>query len=280
MAGTTLTPPRIAVTGLDEDVGRSGAEPALDLDALIDSIEHGPRLAWTIAADCPCAPLHARSERADPTCERCDGYGKMYFGPEHYEPPADVGALTDLQKLILELSGGGVIKGVFARAGRRDDLYDELGKWAHGTKVISVRAENLLGFRDRLVDFDAEMPYSEVIALTHAELPVRLRYRATTVTAVHSEVARFRLGLDFDLKAGRVVWRPNRAPATNTRLSYHYRMHPTWVVESYPHVNRAYTTTSRVERIEGQIGAPMALPLQALVQLEHLPPPGAAREEA
>lgn len=258
--------------------GRKNASdfaPAVEVDDLITLIERGPRLAWSIACECPCNGPNPQTDQIDPNCPKCRGEGVFYTGPKNYVAPAEAGMLTALHELILARDDGVVIRGVISRVTRAQELFDIIGRWDRGTMQVSVRPENRIGYLDRLVNLDAVMTYAEVVTAGPVDVSLALRYPAFAVTTVQSLTERWEEDRDFAVRDGAIEWHAGRAPAEATRLSVHYTMHPTWLVWTHPHVNRVYTSTRRGSPTT-PTGTPTELPIQAAVRLEFLPVPSAA----
>lgn len=272
--------PVFGVTGLTSGHNKARRTPELlvgRVNAIIET--QGARLAWSRATTCPCQGFNDQTRHPDPTCARCHRGGVLYFGPKDYRPPSDAGKLTRLQELILEDDGAAVIRGIIQRVSQAQDFYDMVGNWVRGTMQVTVRPENKIGYYDRLVNLDAEVPFSEVVTagqdrygnVTSAS-SLRLRYRATGVNAVFTEVKRFEQGEDFELDEGVVQWISGREPLPGTRLSVHYLTHPTWLVIDHPHVLRETQQRRKIREKVSPLGSPVALPIQASVRLEFLPP--------
>jgi hypothetical protein len=270
-------PPVAGVTGSETKLTpRADFKPG-DFDHLIDA--QGARLAWTRAMRCPCRATNDQTS-LDPNCPRClKTPGWLYFGPANYQPNAFVGQLDSIQQRILAEHGAAVIRGVMTGLRQNADPSTRLGPWFSGEGAVSVRAENVLGHRDRLVDLDGEAPYNEVVEVTWsgvgaARLPVPLttRYLPLGINALFDQDGRrLEQTVDFDLsEAGDLVWRPGRAPAAGTRVGVHYLCHPAWLVNGYPHLLRRTSLLLRNLATTTPLGTPAALPISAVVQLEHL----------
>lgn len=248
--------------------------PDIEKNKLIGAIEtEGVRLAWTRAADCPCAPVNTQTQQPDPNCTLCKGLGIIYFGPTNYKPSVDVGTLSDVQKSILAVDGAAVIRGVISKATQNADLYDVLGRWTWGTMLVTVRPENKIGYFDRLVNLDAEMVFFETVTAQAGQATLPLKYHAVGVNMIRSLNRIYQEGQDFVVKNGVVSWFPSQVPQIATILSVHYLIHPSWRVTDHPHVIRETATRRKVKAIS-PLGTPTALPIQGHIRLEFLPIPG------
>ena len=275
-----LLRPSFGIIGVPDNRAhlRTGG-PELNDDSLVGALEaNSARLAWSRASICPCAGFNTQTKQPDPTCSRCQGGGVFYFGPRNYVVPAEAGELTPLQLAILARDGAAVIHGVISKASQTQNFYDVLGNWVRGSMIVTVRQENKLGYYDRLVNLDSEVVYSQIVTVTApATADIALRYLAVSVNNIQADddsgAARYEQGDDFTTVNGLIRWAPGRAPVAGTRLSVHYVIHPTWLVDDHPYVIRETQRRrdGRLPRLTPS-GNPTALPLQAAVRLEFLPP--------
>jgi hypothetical protein len=281
MTDPTQMKPVFGITKLPVDetkAATSGAE--LLSEKLITAIEaNGARLAWSRATICPCQGFNAQTRQPDPTCPKCQGGAVLYFGPKDYAPPNEAGTLDRVQELVLAKDGAAVIRGVIQRVTQVQDFYDVLGNWVRGTMQVTVRPENKLGYYDRLVNLDSEVPYSELVVqgfdkngnVISSTSALPLRYLATGVNAIFTDAKRFEQNEDFMLEDGKIKWILGKEPLAGTRLSVHYLTHPTWLVIDHPHVLREIQRRRKVKPRLTPLGNPTPLPIQASVRLEFLP---------
>lgn len=275
MSGPASMKPVFGITSLplrQQKAASGGAE--LLSDKVIATLEaNGVRLAWSRASICPCQGFNDQTRQPDPTCSQCLGGAVLYFGPKDYVPPKEAGILTDLQRTILAKDGAAVIRGVIQRVTQAQDFYDVLGNWVRGTMQVTVRPENKIGYYDRLVNLDSEVPYSQIIVtLADPFVLVPLRYLATGVNAMFDATGlRYEQGEDFTVKDGQICWFSGKAPVVGTRLSVHYLCHPTWLVIDHPHVLREVQRRRKQNPRVSPLGNPTPLPIQASVRLEFLP---------
>lgn len=252
---------------------------ASDFERLIDA--QGARLAWARAIRCPCRPKNAQTAQPDPQCPRCNGRGWDHFGPASYAPPVAVGELDTLQQALVEQYSASVIRGVLYGASKRDEPYNTIGPWAFGKGMVTVRPDNVLAYYDRLVDLDSEIAYSEVITLTAAGRPAvveapRTRFPVLSLNRAITEsgtvIAQGNNAADLRLThTGALEWvTPAQAPRAGTRVALHYLCHAHWRVMDHPHVIRRTQTRIKVKQPTTPLGSPVALPLQAAIQLEQL----------
>lgn len=253
---------------------RASHYPDLEVEKLVGTIEaEGARLAWSRAAECPCAPVDTQLKQPDPNCTVCRGTGLVYFGPQDYVAPAEAGELDAIQEAILADSGAAVIRGVVARVVAQQNMFDVYGRWMWGAMMVTVRPENKIGYMDRLVSLDSEICYPETVLCVEGSTTIPLRYRVTGVNLLRTLTEVLLEGTDFDLIDGRVVWKAARVPNEDTYVSGHYLMHPTWIIIDHPHIVREISRRKRGVRQNTPFGTPSPLPIQAHVRLEYLPFP-------
>ncbi|MGI4850692.1 MAG: hypothetical protein ACRYGR_01960, partial [Janthinobacterium lividum] len=74
--------PQFGALGIPAHSKETGQRSDFRVDQFSININaHGYRLAWTRASICPCMPINAQTEQADPSCSLCQGNGFFYFGP-------------------------------------------------------------------------------------------------------------------------------------------------------------------------------------------------------
>lgn len=270
----TITMPDFGVTGLDGDK----SQPLrLDFDfgmglKFRDAIEErGYRLAWSRAQVCPCAGVNEQTQQHDPNCALCKGLGWIYFGPKSYVlDETKIGAMTPLQKYVASRSEGVVIRGVMTGLGQTPELFDKLGTWYSGTSQVTVRAENRLGYADKLVALDSEIVYSEVITATAPLQTLTLRYPAISVNLIRSLSTRF-IASDFELTAeGAIKWAAGKVPSAGEKIAVHYNTFPTWVVIDHPKSTRDTYVKTKRKTTTTPAGDPARLPVQAIVRYDFL----------
>ncbi len=268
-------PPVTGITGgLPELKARADLEPD-EFAKMVDADGH--RLAWARSIPCPCVPLNRQTAQPNPNCSQCSGSGEVFFGPEAYVIPDAVGELDELQKELIEHYNASVIRGLLVGAGRRDEGVDRLGRWVFGQGTVTVRCENLLAYRDRLIDLDSEMAYSERFTVKYEgrgasrrPQPLPTKYRALGLNAaIDQNGARYTQGVEIDLRPdGKMHWRS--PPAEGTLVSVHYLCHSYYRVSQIPHSSRRTQVLSKQTNPSTPHGTPTGLPVQAQVMLEHL----------
>ena len=245
------------------------AQPNLvleDLDAAIEG--QGTLFAWSRAAICPCTPVNDQTEQPDPLCPLCtSNQGFLYFGPKDYAAPVEVGSLTDLQASYVV--DAAIIRGVSAAITARTDPYDAFGNWVWGEQLLTVRKENRLGFWDRLVALNALQAYPDSAVVAAGQTTVPTRYKVHSVNLLRSFTRIFYQEEHFTVNTGVITWLPGNVPTTETRLSIHYLMHPTWTVVDHPHADRLITRRDTAE-LETPFGTPTQLPIRAKIKLQYL----------
>lgn len=239
------------------------------------AIEHkGYRLAWSRAARCPCSSP-ADTDQADPLCTLCKGRAWLYFGPPGYQiDEAVVGTLDPVQRAYLERTGACVIHGIMSSLGLRTDDTTELGPWMRDDSraMVTVRAENKLGYYDRLMNLDAEIGFTQVVEVPESGLETETRYPVRQVLLARTLDKQMFEGEHFTLVAGKIVWIASQKPAAKARVALYYLTHPTWLVVDYPNAFRATLQNKKLgKKASTPDGEPIPLPVRAHVQYEFVP---------
>lgn len=238
-------------------------------------VERSPRFVWERSLVCPCEYSDDQTQQNDPNCTLCRGGGFIWFGPNGYAVDEGlVGELTGTQRAVQARVNGAIIRGFMASAQMIRSGYDKLGTWFWGQMRVTVRAENHIGWYDRLINLDETIVFTERVVADGTAL-LNLRYPAIVVAELRSLTVRYSRGTHFDLdSSGRVAWLGGQEPDASTILAAHYECHPAWRVVSHPHVARASTTRPPLRRgIVSPPSTPQQLPLQADVRLEFEPEP-------
>lgn len=260
--------------GLLDGQKEAGQRVDFKEDKFVLAIEtKGIRLAWSRGSICPCTPNNDQTTQPDPNCTLCEGAGFLWFRPSGYAAPENAGDLDAVQTQILVDYKAVVIRGVAVSVMSEKRMYDVLGPLALGSFMISTRAENRLGYYDRLVALDSVLSYSQ-LSNTDANGLVPLRYPATCVNLLRSQAQEFIANTDFQVAdSGHVKFLPGRAPAANTKVAVHYDHHPVLIVWEHPHAFRdSLTAFKQPVKLTPQ-GNPQPLPIQSLARFEFLPFP-------
>lgn len=271
MANPITMPPVPALglpTGEKEEGQRVDFKPT-KFDLLIES--HGYRLAWTRAAECPCAPVSDSAEgQVNPNCTRCNGTGVYYFGHPGTRDTEEIGTLDNVQQAVVDNSNALVIRGVITGVQRQFTPAEPIGHWARGSMYVTVRGANMLGWYDRITALDMNIAYSETVLADGTDY-LSTRYLVTGINSVVSETTDYVADQHYEIDTGRLKWINSSAPATNTRLSIHYQCHPTFLVVEHPHVARITNKKNKTLNVITPRGDPTQLPIQALLQYEFIP---------
>lgn len=304
-----LIVPPTGVTKFSETEERLAGQVTLNgprFDRLIE--KHGGRVAWSRVTVCPCAPLNAQTRQPDPRCIECAGAGLLYFGPDHYLPPAAAGHLDPIQERILRFgpwptravrleteagaardtappSSAAIRALIFGVEEKSEIAAKPFGRWAWGQSLCTVRAENTLAYLDRITHLDVVIAYSQVVEPTDFGALIPLRYFAVGVNSVFvsppldpvpgkppARPRRMSPNGDFALDRGALYFRGGREPPAGSRLSVHFLCHPTWVVSEHPHVTREEPNALRIPSSQrlSPAGNPQRLPIRALLKLEFI----------
>lgn len=240
-------------------------------NALVDS-RMGYDLLWSRALRCSCR-ANDTTENPDPAHSLCGGTGWRYVHPHPELWPRDCNADGSVA-----WDGGEPIRGLLT--GQTSGLDPEQGGTrTPGDAELSVRPEVHLGFRDRLIQTAARMPYDQVLKrlsghVAGSTVPTgygidKLRFPIAEVLAVHTASARFRLRTDFQVSdSGTLVWLPHRGPADGEYYSIRYLHHPRWIVVDLPRSVIGYRATAKSQ---GTVADKyVELPQKAKVKLEFL----------
>ncbi len=251
---------------LPEGLKETGRRVDIRPDEFTLAIEtKGYRVAWKRSAWCPCRSANTQSDQPDPTCSLCGGTGFIFFAPAAaVVNPDKLGALNDLQASLLVDAGG--ISAIMSSFSLTDIPYDKVRRHLEGSANISVRAENVLGYYDQIVNLDALTAYFELLEADGTSTTT-FKYPTAGVNLLRSEITVFVEGTHFNLVVGVVNWTGGNAPSKGTTLSAHYLCHPTWRVVTNPHSLR---NTIVKFKTTDPVGTPTPLPVQALVKLEWL----------
>jgi len=229
---------------------------------------------------CPCGDVTGTSSlrqtgQADPNCAVCGGRSEFWAGPSSYSVPDEAGELTDVQTLIQARRGGAIIRGLLVSAEQADQHFDVIGDWRRGEMLISVRHENRIAYRDRLIAIDAQVEFNEILPMPSTSTMALEHYVVEMVHVMSvpdgaTAPVRYEEGASFVVQNGALEWLPGQSPAATTRLSIRYSAHPAWIVTTYPHAVRASIVKLRRRGTVTPLGDPQPLPIRAAILLEHL----------
>lgn len=229
---------------------------------------HGYRLAWSSAVVCPCKIPNDQIQQADPTCTLCKGSG--WFLQQPAPTPLDIdrffGPLDDLQKKILA-DHASPIMGLMSNFVTNENAWDQVRRRLEGTTSVTVRAENKLGYYDRITNLDSVIVYSQTVEMPAEGERLSLAYPAVRVNVLRTVSTVYHQDGEFVLNEGDLVWDPAEMPAPGTRLCAHYYCHPVWRVLDHPHSTRASLVKLKSSLPKGKF---VDLPVQANVRYEFL----------
>lgn len=268
----SITMPRVPVLGIPADAKEGGSRAdfrASQFDLLVET--KGYLFAWLRAALCPCESVATQTKAADPNCPLCDGGGWIYFGGTVTQTPQEIGTLTDTQQKILTANTGAmVIRGILTSIQAEYRPWDKMGNWMAGTCQLTVRAENKIGFYDKLICLDTEIVYSELRDMPAGnQLPTR--YLVNEINLIRSNTVIYEMGTHYYLREGEIFFYPEHRPPTGDRICIHYLCHPTYLVTEHPHVGRTTVTKFKSATNKTPVGSPRPLPNQAIVRYDFLP---------
>lgn len=268
MAGITIKGPLV---GLPEGMKATGQRVDFKENQFILAIEtKGVRVAWARAGTCPCVPTE--TGQADPNCVLCKGLQYFYFRPTDYASsiPADALELTAVQTRIMDDNEAVVIRAVATSVARTIEDFDKLGEWAFGSSFFTVRPENRLGHRDRLVMLDAVLPHSQSAEVSASGL-VQTRWPAIAVSILRSLTTVYEEDAHYEVQEnGDIQFLPGHAPAGGTRVGVHYDHHPQLLVWEHMNAFRDSLKTFKTADPTTPLGDPQQLPIRVLAKLEWL----------
>jgi hypothetical protein len=264
--------PESGIIGLPPGVKEAGKRVDVRPDDLTFVIEtKGGRIAWSRAAVCPCEPINDQTDQPDPNCSLCKGLGWTYFQPTD-AVTQELGEITALQQRVIGTNSS-VIRGLMSGSEIDHDSLEVIGRpWMRGQYMLTVRAENKIGFYDRITHIDATVVYSQKMkALEDTTAPLNTRYELVALNLLRSVDKVFEYGVDFTINdQGQILWETGKAPAKDTTLSVHYLTMPTWLVMTHPHATRKTLQKFKKKRLQTPRGDSIDLPIQALIQYEFL----------
>jgi hypothetical protein len=240
-------------------------------DMWIRAIEaKGYRIAWGRTAQCPCKSVSTQTDQADPNCDLCHGGGWLFFRPANaVVNPRIIGPLTPIQQRVVA-NNAACIHGIMTALSNTKRAWEHAGPRLEGMSMVTVRAENKLGFYDRITCLDARIVYSQLFKVLDRAAPLVTRYPIVQINLLRSIDTTYVEKADFDLVVGDIVWRTGKAPAVDTPLVAHYLCHPTWRVMEHPHATRVTLTKFKQKEPLTPQGEPQDLPVQAMLKYEFL----------
>lgn len=240
-------------------IGMPPGEAVVDFreSAFTAQVERSPRFVWERRGVCPCSFANEYHKHSNPVCPLCRGLGEYWYGPEDYEVPAEY-VLDSVQQSVQRRNGGAVIRGFMSSAASQFRDTFQIGPWLWARKLVTVRGENKLGHRDRLILIDDTVSYSEIVPSNGAVLGTR--YRVVDLIELRTIAGRVPAG-DYEVRDGDITFRVT--PEDGTYYAVTYLTYPSWIVEMFPHVVRTSTQNGYLAgRVAQQFG------VQALVALE------------
>lgn len=229
----------------------------------------GYLLAWTRAGICPCISPSDGTQQPDPNCSICDGQGLTYFGTSTPQDLTDY-TFTDLQQSIIDDQNAMIIRGVITNITNTQDRIDQISNWVEGDANLTVRADNKLGYLDRVVGLDCKIAYTERLEADGTST-LSTRYPVIEMNQLRSYSSVYVLDTDFEIAIdGSITWLTG-PPEVDTVLSAHYLCHPTWIIINHPHAARVSSRLYKTPTPTTPTGDPIDLPVQAVIRYEFLP---------
>ena len=270
--------PQVGMEGLGK--GRPRAD--FREEQLFSQIERAARVVWSRAAECPCRPINEQTAQPNPNCELgCRGTGYILFGPHEDFDLAlmreDIGQLSTFQERLIKQNEATVIYAQVVTFTSRPEALNVLGPWVFGSANITVRPENVLGYRDRIIMLDAVMTYSEVVEVAVGSRRLETRYPVADLQwALDEDGKRRTPGQDIQVTdEGHVELESVTTKAL--RVGVHYLTAPTFRVTEEPNTVRQLAQVRKRGETIAPTGNPTDLPIKALMRLEHLIDGGTSR---
>ena len=234
--------------------------------------EHGYRLGWSRAAECPCKTTAENIDENSSTCPLCKNRRWLYYGAQE---PQDLSgeALTSAQTGVIQRSNSFLIRGHMQNLSFVDDDTGVDGRWRTGQSQVTVFFDNNLMTRDRLINIDGQITYTEIVqAPESSTTPMPLRYIVSGgVYYMRSVEQVYQPGIDYTVRDGFVYFYSGSSAAPGTSITVNYATFPTYMVMSMPHAVRIQNVVKGIPKPANKMGSLQYLPLQAAVQLEFLP---------
>jgi len=240
-------------------------------DMWIRAIESkGYRIAWAQTAQCPCKSVADQTDQADPNCTLCKGSSWIFFRPVGaVVNPKIVGPLTPVQQRVVN-DNAAIVHGIMTSLGNSKKPWEQTGPRLEGTANVTLRAENKIGFYDRITVLDALIVYSQLLKAGLPTQPLVTRYPIVSVNLLRSKSTVYAEGVDYDLVVGDIVWKTGKAPVKDTPIVCHFLCHPTYRVMEHPHSTRLTLTKFKIKQPLTPQGEPEDLPVQGLLKYEFL----------
>lgn len=253
-------------TGLKEAGKRVDFKPD-DFALVIET--KGYRIAWSRAAPCPCTPNNDQTDQPDPTCTLCKGQGWILFAPAgSVIDELKVGELTDVQMRIVN-EGAGVVSAIMSNFVNTPEPWDYVSSRIEGTVQVTTRAENKLGYYDRIVNLDSLIVYSQILE-TDGTNELETKYPVVDINLLRSESTVYDSSY-YTLESGTITWVAGMEPAKGVRVVVHYLMHPVWRIVEHPHALRLSPVKFKTAKPVTPRGDPRPLPVQGIAKYEWLP---------
>lgn len=221
--------------------GKRGIVPYLAPDMFRDAIQGlGLLFRWSRAVLCPCR-LNAETDQWNPQCTLCGGDGWWYVHPDSEVMRQSTNRLDYIEDHF-----------AFSEAHVGVDYDQNFGQWVAGEGQIVVQNANRVGFRDRFIGMQQEMPWTEliirdgtsdVIAIGKGKRSTEKQRRTMRYEPVRIELiaiadgTRFYEGHDWILteetlsEPRKVQWLPGKGPDVDTLFTIYYICRPVWIVD-------------------------------------------------
>lgn len=177
-----------------------------DFDKAIQ--QHGARVLWERSVLCTCYDQY--SGQPDYTCPYCEGKGYIYIAPK------EIKALA------------------YSQQGDKEQI--PIGLLDLGTSLMTTRAQDRVGFRDRITFLDMQTPYSQIINYSGDSQGEKLKYNCISMQYVHIDGVEV---TDYTIEGNRLILGESTLeefePSNDTRIAVLMMIRPTYIVIDMPH---------------------------------------------
>jgi len=193
----------------------------------------------------PCGNIDTYTHAHPKDCKYCHGTGFVY-----YDSVKTKVILTSLEK---------------------DKRFITSPELLLGQTMVTVDSVESLQYRDRIINLDSLIRYSQLVKRQSNSDIDELRFKIFEIENVYrytnsGELMDIENFIDYEITDdNKIKWISSNKPDPNEIYSIRYKTHPSWIVTSFPHIIRA-TTTRFLKPHE----SPENLPLQGIAKLEFL----------
>ncbi len=193
----------------------------------------------------PCGNIDSYTHDHPKDCKYCHGTGFVYYGDEKTKV-----LMTSLSK---------------------DKRYIISPELLLGQAMITVNSDISLQYRDRIINLDALIRYSQLAQHSNTHID-ELRFKIFEIENVYrfgsvDKSMELEEYVDYEIiDNNKIKWiNSSNRPNVGEIYSIRYKTHPSWIIISFPHVVRETTTTFLKPHESTE-----KLPINAMGKLEFL----------